>query len=110
MRVTTDLWVSAILRRVFASGGYGAIVRRGATEAGAVFILVRSRMGLSTLYAPASQTDYADARPDDRSFTAIVRDADDATIEARLEKERRFDSDLWVLEIEADAAFVADLF
>ena len=45
MRVTTDLWVSALLRRVFGAGGFAAVVNRGATEAGAVFVLTRGRLG-----------------------------------------------------------------
>ncbi|TIL61977.1 MAG: DUF1491 family protein, partial [Mesorhizobium sp.] len=28
MRVTTDLWVSALLRRVFGAGGFAAVVKR----------------------------------------------------------------------------------
>lgn len=109
MRVTSDLWVSAMLRRVFASGGYGAVVRRGATEAGAIFVVVRSRFGEATLYAPRAQSDYGGARPDERMFSAVLEAADDAAIEARLEKERRFDSDLWVVEIEADQRLVDEL-
>lgn len=109
MRVTTDLWVSAVLRRVFAAGGFGAIVQRGASEAGAVFVVVRSRFGLATLHAPRAQSDYMQARPDERMFSAVLTDADDEAIEARLEKERRFDPDLWVVEIEADAKLVEEL-
>ncbi|MCO6389522.1 DUF1491 family protein [Aliihoeflea aestuarii] len=109
MRVTTDLWVSAVLRRVFAAGGYGAVIKRGASEAGAVFVIVRSRFGTATLHAPRAQSDYAQARPDDRMFSPVLTDVDDDAIEARLEKERRFDPDLWVIEIEADARLVEEL-
>lgn len=109
MRVTTDLWVSAILRRVFAAGGFGAIVKRGASEAGAVFIVVRSRFGQATLHAPSAQSDYGEARPDDRRFSAVLTDVDDEAIETRLEKEKRFDPDLWIVEIEADARLVEEL-
>ncbi|RUT88859.1 DUF1491 family protein, partial [Mesorhizobium sp. USDA-HM6] len=52
MRVTTDLWVSALLRRVFTAGGFAAVVKRGATEAGAVFVLSRGRLGEVVLYGP----------------------------------------------------------
>lgn len=45
MRVTTDLWVSAMVRRVFSSSGFAAVIQRGATEAGAVFVLTRDRFG-----------------------------------------------------------------
>jgi len=109
MRVTTDFWVSAVLRRVFAAGGYGAVIKRGASEAGATFVIVRSRFGLATLYAPSAQSDYSEAQPDERMFSAVLTDADDEAIDARLEKERRFDPDLWIVEIEADADLVEEL-
>ena len=38
MRLTTSLWASALVRRVFASGGFAAILRHGADSAGAVFL------------------------------------------------------------------------
>jgi len=101
MRVTTDLWVSALLRRVFADGGFGAIVKRGASEAGAVFVLSRNRFGEVMLYAPAPQTSYDSAKPDERFFSLLQAGDDPEVIETRLEKEKRFDPDIWVVEIEA---------
>ncbi|EHK53596.1 DUF1491 family protein, partial [Allomesorhizobium alhagi] len=55
MRVTTDLFVSALVRRIFAAGGFAAVVKRGATEAGAVFVIARGRLGDASLYGPAPQ-------------------------------------------------------
>lgn len=100
MRVTSDLWVSALLRRVQSAGGFGAVPRRGASEAGAIFIVSRSRLGEVTLYGPAPQVAYEEGKPQERGFSKMLGPADDAAIEARLEKERRFDPDLWVVEIE----------
>jgi hypothetical protein len=109
MRVTTDLWVSALLRRVFGAGGFAAVVKRGATEAGAVFVLSRSRLGEVALYGPAPQTSYDSARPDDRFFTLLDSGDDAAVFEARLEKEKRFDPDIWVVEIEAGSVPAEEL-
>ncbi|CAN7427833.1 DUF1491 family protein [Mesorhizobium sp. LjNodule214] len=109
MRVTTDLWVSAMLRRVFAAGGFAAVVKRGATEAGAVFVLARSRLGEVTLFGPAPQTSYDSARPDDRFFTLLGSGDDAAVLDARLEREKKFDPDIWVVEIEAGAVPVEEL-
>ena len=100
MRVTTDLWVSSIVRRAFAGGGFAAIARRGASEAGAVMIVRRDRLGEVRLYAPAPQTSYDEARPDDRLFTEVARTTDDEEIAGRIEREARFDPDLWVVELE----------
>ena len=109
MRVTTDLWVSALLRRVFAAGGFAAVVNRGAAEAGAVFVLARSRLGEVALFGPAPQTSYDSAKPDDRFFTLLGSGDDAAMLDARLEREKKFDPDIWVVEIEAGAVPVEEL-
>ena len=109
MRVTTDLWVSALTRRVFSGGGFAAVVRRGAAEAGAVFVLVRDRTGTVQLFGPAPQSSYDQARPDDRLFVPIGLGEDQTALDARLERERKFDSDIWVVEVEAEAALLEDL-
>ena len=101
MRLTTDFWVSALIRNVFGQGGFAAIMNRGATEAGAVFILARKRSGDVSLYGPAPQTSYDAAKPDDRHFSLVAENADMEAIEARLAKEKRFDPDIWIVEIEA---------
>lgn len=99
MRVTSDFWVSALVRRVFADGGFSAVVRRGATEAGAVFVITRSRLGDVILYGPAPQASYDSAKPDERQFVRHQL-ADEGALESYLEKELRFDPDIWVVEIE----------
>jgi hypothetical protein len=108
MRVTTDLWVSALMRRVFSGGGFAAIAKRGAAEAGAVFIIVRDRLGGATLFGPAPQTSYDTAKPDARYFIRYALD-DEAALDARLEKEKRFDYDIWVVEIEPGQGSVEEL-
>lgn len=109
MRVTTDLWVSALLRRVFADGGFGAVARRGATEAGAVFVLTRDRMGTIALYGPAPQASYDSARPDERLFTPLGETLTQDDVDKRIAKEMRFDSDVWLVELEPGATPLAEL-
>ena len=100
MRLTSDFWVSALVRRAFASGGFAAVLRRGAAEAGAVFLVCRARSGERTLFGPASQTSYDAGKPEDRRFSRLIaNDAADG-IEARLEREQRFDTDIWIVEVE----------
>jgi hypothetical protein len=108
MRLTTDFWVSALIRKVFGAGGFAAVINRGATEAGAVFVLSRDRFGETSLYGPAPQTSYDSAKPDERHFS-LLGVSQEAAIEARLEKEKRFDPDIWIVEIEAGQVPVEEL-
>lgn len=50
------------------------------------------------------QSHYDEGKPSDRAFMEIMRGADDQPITARLEREARFDPDLWIVEIETDEA------
>ncbi len=109
MRVTSELWVSALTRRVFSGGGFAAILKRGAAEAGAVFILSRNRLGEVDLFGPASQAAYDFSRPADRQFAMLMAAADADAVEARLEKEKRFDPDIWVVEVEAEQPAMSEL-
>ncbi|MBL0371009.1 DUF1491 family protein [Rhizobium sp. KVB221] len=107
MRVTSDFFVSALVRRVFSSGGFAAIERKGAMEAGAIFIRQRFRDGLETLYAPAPQAYFGEGKPSGRQFEIRIEKAEAGAIDEVLAREARFDSDLWVVELEAEA--VSDL-
>lgn len=109
MRLTTDFWVSALIRRTFDTGGFAAVEVRGAGEAGAVFITCRDRFGHTDLYGPAPQASYGDDRPADRLFVAMLREAGEAELEARLAKERRFDTDAWIVALEPGRTAIADL-
>ena len=40
IRLKSEIWVQAYLRSWFAAGGYGAVLRRGAPEAGAVYVAI----------------------------------------------------------------------
>jgi hypothetical protein len=109
VRLTSDFWVSALMRRVQQEGGFAAIIRRGATEAGAIFITLRSRTGELSLYGPAPQTDYEDAKPMDRLFAPLVLAGSQDDIDARLGREMRFDPDVWIVELEAEEAALSRL-
>src|SRR5438477_7037976 len=99
MRLKTNIWVAAYLRRCQGAGIFGAVRRRGAEEAGAVFVKVALMNGDAMLFAPAPQTVYDDARPIDRLFVAISpQPVAEASVEDRLAREIRFDPDVWIVE------------
>jgi len=101
MRLKSSIWAAAYLRRCQSEGVFGAVARRGAEEAGAVFVKVALLDGQAMLYVPAPQTVYDDSRPIERLFTPISKQpVPEAAIEERLAKEVRFDPDVWIVETE----------
>jgi len=56
MRLKTALWVAAYLRRCQVEGSFAAVRRRGAEEAGAVFVRISRLDGTSDLFGPAPQS------------------------------------------------------
>jgi len=99
MRLTSTLFVAQILRRVFADGGFAAVVRHGAESAGAIFLTVRMRDGTVRLYAPAAQM--LAGEDGDRRFMEEPP-LEEAALARRFEREARFDPDFWIVELETD--------
>ncbi len=102
-RLRSDIWVAAYLRRRNAAGSFAALRRRGAPEAGAIFIKIDRLDGEAALFGPAPQSLTIALPPGvDRLFVRLHEPEwiSAAALEARLEKEVRFDSDLWIVEVE----------
>ena len=108
-RVMSNLFVSALMRRVTSVGGFAAIARKGADAAGAIYIVVRERNGLIRLYAPAPQSGYTDSESDDRQFQVVEHVGDDSALSAFETTESKFDPDFWIVEIEPGSE-IPDLF
>jgi hypothetical protein len=102
MRLKTGIWVAAYLRRCQVEGIVAVLRRRGADEAGAIFIKVSRLDGTCDLYGPAPQSAFDDARPSERAFSPslAVQPAPDADIEAYLARQLGYDPDLWIVEVE----------
>jgi hypothetical protein len=101
MRLKSSIWVAAYLRRCQGEGIFGAVRRRGAEEAGAIFVKIALLDGQAVLYVPAPQTAYDDSRPIERVFMATSpQPVPEQAIEERLTREIRFDPDVWIIEIE----------
>ncbi|WP_117190533.1 DUF1491 family protein [Rhizobium terrae] len=101
MRLKSDIFVSALIRRVFGLGGFAAIERKGSDTAGAIFIRQRFRDGLETLYGPAPQSFFGEEEGG-RKFEARVERAEPDAVRDLLARELRFDPDLWLVELETD--------
>jgi len=102
MRLKSGIWVGAYIRRCQVEGAQAMLRRRGADEAGAVFIKVSRLDGTVEVFAPAPQTAFDEARPSDRAFVRALKGPSptEADAEAYLQRQIKFDPDIWIVEVE----------
>ena len=100
MRVTSSVWVGAHVRRCHSSGAVATVARRGAEDAGAIFVIVERLNGTADLYGPAPQSSFSESRPSDRLFERIMDGEALEAVTARLDREAGFDPDLWIVAVE----------
>jgi hypothetical protein len=102
MRLKSSMWVAAYLRRCQIEGVPAVLRRRGAEEAGAVFIKVSRLDGSADVFGPAPQSAFDEARPADRAFVRSlkVQPASEADVDAYLARQLKFDPDIWIIEVE----------
>ncbi len=99
-RLRSDIFVAAYVRRRNGENAFAVVRKRGAAEAGAIFVCIDRRDGTIDLYGPAPQSSFDGARPE-RLFQRLTQGgATAADIESRLAKEMRFDGDLWIVDVE----------
>lgn len=100
MRLKSEIWIKAYLRRLAGVGVPAAVVRHGDDDAGTIFIRVSRLDGTSLLFGPAPAG--LDDAALDRQWVPRLSPAgtEDAAVDAYLAREAEFDSDLWIVEIE----------
>lgn len=97
------------MRQATLEMGFAAVLKKGATEAGAIMIIHRLPHGQLDLYGPAMQSFYDDNASRERCFEARLTAASEQAISAFIEKEQRFDPDIWVVELEVTEAVFKSL-
>lgn len=102
MRLKSAIWVAAYVRRCYVEGAPAVVRRRGAEEAGAIFVKISRLDSTAALFAPAPQASFDEARPNERRFVSCLKGGfvSDQEVEARILREIEFDSDLWLVEVE----------
>lgn len=100
MRLKAAIWVKAYVRTCNAAGAQAVVARHGDDDAGAIFIKVTAADRSSRIFAPAPAG--LDEATDDRRWVCIsgATPIDEREADARLERERRLDSDMWLVEVE----------
>jgi hypothetical protein len=105
-RLTSQVLVSSLLRRAQAEGGFGAVLAKGDATAGAVIVILAERGARAALLERLLQPDGSYAWQDNGRTGA-----DDAEFNALLERRRRNDPDLWLIELDVASAerFAAEM-
>jgi hypothetical protein len=94
-RLKAGIFVRALIRRAEVAGAQAYVVRKGAEEAGAVFLKVSRLDGTCTVLnqARAGDGELVWARP-------LGESVDDTKASAYFERQVKFDPDIWIVEIE----------
>lgn len=100
MRLRSDIWVSAYLRRCEVEGAFATLRRRGAAEAGAIFVVIDRLDGNAAAYGPAPQS-LADDSGERRWVRLHAAEwIEPLAASERLHREIKFDSDLWIIDVD----------
>ena len=105
-RLASSVLVAGLLRRAQVEGGFGAVLAKGDPTAGSVLVVLVERgirkcllerlLGPDGLYAWQGATQHAE---DEEEFRRAI------------ERRRRFDPDLWIVELDIASAerFAAEM-
>lgn len=106
-RLPAHLEAASILRLAQSAGGFGTVLARGERDGGTIVIAIMCRGGPARLYERMPGMDGT------RLFVATKSQESDNPTEFSeyLDRRRRQDPDLWILEVDIDEAerFIANL-
>lgn len=94
VQLTSRFWVDAYLTRLRLHDIPAFVVTHGDDTAGSVLVKLNTLDGASTLY----QRRY-DLLQDSRAWEVTLTDTE-AEVDGAVERQRGFDPDLWVIEVE----------
>ncbi|CAM3349487.1 DUF1491 family protein [Asticcacaulis taihuensis] len=94
MLLSSDLWVSALTRRVEQAGSFAYIARRGDKSFGAVLVKVLNLKTRETYVLREAQ------KGEESVWMQPVETKDEADLDAWIARQVRYDPDIWVVEIE----------
>jgi len=93
-RLASGIWVAAYLARLQAEGIPVYVVGRGDDTAGAVLVKLATLDGNAKAFHRVVDLMSGTRRWD------VLADGPEAEVDASIAKQRRFDPDLWVIEVE----------
>jgi hypothetical protein len=102
MRLKSEIWVKAYIRRLYGDAVPAAVLRHGDDDAGAIFIKINTRDGMAQVLSPAPGTDPDDMTGIDRRWSVVFPQGavEETQADGFLTRQARFDPDIWVIELE----------
>ena len=94
MRLTARLWVDAYLTRLRLADIPAFVTAHGDDTGGAVLVKLNTLDGLARAF-----TRSFDLTTGDRTWVALA-EGEEAEVDAAVARQRGFDPDLWVIEVE----------
>ena len=99
MRLKAEIWVKAYLRRCQVEGADAVLVRRGDSDAGAIYIKISRLDGTAALYGPAPTG--LDERARTGAGSRLEREpTSESDADAYLARQIDFDPDIWIVSVE----------
>ncbi len=100
MRLKSEIWVKAYLRRAMSEGIAGYIAARGDEFAGAIFIHIDGLDGSHWLFGPAPAG--LDLSSSERRWVSCFDSSPVSAEQANsyLAQQKKYDPDLWIVELE----------
>ena len=83
MRLKSAIWVAAYIRRCYGEGAFAAVRRRGAEDAGAIFIKLNRLDGTAELFGAGAAERFDEANRADRAFSRACGERASARGEGR---------------------------
>jgi hypothetical protein len=99
-RLASSVLASALLRRAEAEGGFGAVLFKGDATAGSILVILLEKGGNPRIFERILQPDglYCWAE------SPMQQSAEAQEVPSFIARRRRFDPDLWVLELDIPSA------
>lgn len=94
VRLTAEFWVKAYLKRLELAGIPAFVTARGDATAGAVLVKQAPLDGTARAYQRSF-----DLMSGARAWVVLAEGAE-AGVDAAIDRQRQFDPDLWVIEVE----------
>lgn len=93
-RLASRIWVSAYLMRLQAEGIFAHIIHRGEATAGAVLIKLATMDGRASVHMRTFDSE------GERIWSALIEHGPEEEADAAIARQRGYDRDLWVIEVE----------